>query len=140
MSAPHSLAQNPGGIQGEVKLEPKLDSFKPSSSAAPSTPGQCSKYAGPCPYSSSPWLESYDEAIACHYSQELRAKLQKSTIEGSPDFNKCLDDEKWVTSSVSLEGSKTLTVLLAKQKLEENQAIIEFIGKFKTLSQYTPGK
>ena len=95
-----------------------------------------------CPYAGSPWLDKYDEAVACHYSQELRAKLPKTSGSGEQEFSRNFDDgeSKWRLGSVPLENGKSLKILLANRRIEKNEAVIEFIGKFKTLSQYEPGK
>lgn len=96
-----------------------------------------------CPYSSSPYLDKYEEAenAVCSYSQELRAKLLKhhsANVNAVPDFKLLAEGEKkWKLGITSLEGGKKLKTLLASCRLQPNEAIIELVGKYQTLGAFS---
>lgn len=101
-----------------------------------------------CPYSTSPYLDRYEEAenAVCSYSPELRAKLLKNLggMMGSssvPDFTPLPKSTKmWKLGVTSLEGGRKLKTLLAGVRVEPGQAIIEFIGKFLMHTAFVPSK
>jgi hypothetical protein len=100
-----------------------------------------------CPYSSSPFLDRYEEADnpVCSYSQELRAKLLKqhsiSTNNTVPDFIPLVEGTKrWKLGITSLEGGKKLKTLLANCRLHPNEAVVELVGKYQLSSSFTPTK
>ena len=98
-----------------------------------------------CPYSSSPYLDKYEEAenAVCSYSPELRAKLLKHLPASNsvPDFTPLVEyEKKWKLGVTSLEGGRKLKTLLAGVRLEPGHAIIEFIGKFLMHTGFNPSK
>lgn len=97
-----------------------------------------------CPYSTSPFLDKYEEAenSVCSYSQELRAKLLKHHSANTnvvPDFKPLSDGEKkWKLGITSLEGGKKLRTLLASCRLHPNEAVIELVGKYQLSTSFSP--
>jgi len=97
-----------------------------------------------CPYSSSPYLEKYEEAedSICSYTQELRAKLLKHhslDVITVPDFEIAESSlTRWKVGITSLEGGKKLKTLLAASRLIPNQAVIELVGKYQMSNGFVP--
>ncbi len=74
-------------------------------------------------------VEKYEEAIASHYSQELRAKPKSNGTDFSPvlipQFTRELDSrEKWKFGFTILQNEKGMTTLAAASDITSSDAII----------------
>jgi len=79
------------------------------------------------------WIDTYEEAVTNHYSQELRSRLERIKVPAT-----CQVKPKDVTGdrcNVSLRGNG-MKVLTANSHIPANTPITEFRGKYMMPSQY----